>query len=78
MNIALDRLFASTNLNVFVPEPSFEFPPRLPTDEWLNTMTSETTERQKAFFGEKSSRATFIFFIYKFRRAASVFFASAD
>lgn len=53
MTIPLDQLFASTSLTVNVPEPSFEFPPTGLTEEWLNSIRSESKERRQAFFGEQ-------------------------
>jgi hypothetical protein len=51
MAIPLDQLFASTSLTVYIPEPSFEFPPKGLTEEWLNSMKSTSQERRQAYFG---------------------------
>jgi hypothetical protein len=53
MTIPLDQLFASTSLTVNVPESSFEFPPTGLTEDWLNSIRSESKERRQAFFGEQ-------------------------
>jgi len=53
MSIPVDQLFATSILTIFVPESSSEFPPRKSTDEWLNVVKVESTERRQAFFGEQ-------------------------
>ncbi|KAF9531099.1 TRAPP trafficking subunit Trs65-domain-containing protein [Crepidotus variabilis] len=53
MTIPLDHLFSSTVLTLFIPDSSFEFPPKSPTDEWLRSLKVEATERRQAFFDEQ-------------------------
>ncbi|KAL0571660.1 hypothetical protein V5O48_010300 [Marasmius crinis-equi] len=54
MTSQFEQLFASTVLDVVVPNTSLEFPPsELSRDEWLETLRSGTShDRKEAFFDE--------------------------
>lgn len=50
--MSFERLFASSLLNVVVPDTSVEYPPTGEPDEWLERLKSSSVERKQAFFGE--------------------------
>ncbi|RDB17387.1 hypothetical protein Hypma_001684 [Hypsizygus marmoreus] len=51
--MSFERLFASSSLNVVVPDTSVEYPPRGSPDEWLERLTDSSVERKQAFFDEQ-------------------------
>ncbi|KAJ3575662.1 hypothetical protein NP233_g946 [Leucocoprinus birnbaumii] len=51
--MSLEHLFATSVLSLAVPDTSVEFPPTDPSDEWLETLTSNAQERKQAFFDEQ-------------------------
>ncbi|KAG6826661.1 hypothetical protein H0H92_014934 [Tricholoma furcatifolium] len=51
--MSFEQLFASSVLNVVVPDTSVEYPPHGPTDEWLVKLSSDPVQRKRAFFDEQ-------------------------
>lgn len=49
--MSFEQLFASSVLNVVVPDTSVEYPPEGPADEWLKRLAASSVERKQAFFG---------------------------
>ncbi|CAA7263288.1 unnamed protein product [Cyclocybe aegerita] len=53
MALSLDQIFSTTVLDALVPDTSLDFPPQIPTDEWLAKIKSNATDRRQAFFDEQ-------------------------
>ncbi|GLB39687.1 putative TRAPP trafficking subunit Trs65 [Lyophyllum shimeji] len=51
--MSFDQLFATSVLNVVVPDTSVEYPPQRPADEWLGKLEESAVERKQAFFDEQ-------------------------
>ncbi|KAG5653181.1 hypothetical protein H0H81_001898 [Sphagnurus paluster] len=51
--MAFEQLFASSVLNLAVPDTSVEFPPEGSADEWLRRLHADSVERKQAFFDEQ-------------------------
>ncbi|KAF8064977.1 TRAPP trafficking subunit Trs65-domain-containing protein [Lyophyllum atratum] len=51
--MSFEHLFASSVLNVVVPDTSVEYPPQGSADEWLARLNSSSVERRQAFFDEQ-------------------------
>jgi len=49
--MSFEHLFASSVLNVVVPDTSIEYPPQSTPDSWLARLQSTSVERKQAFFG---------------------------
>ncbi|KAG6907317.1 hypothetical protein DXG01_009436 [Tephrocybe rancida] len=50
--MSFEHLFASSVLNVVVPDTSVDYPPVGPPDKWLGKLRSGSIERRQAFFGD--------------------------
>ncbi|KAG5644479.1 hypothetical protein DXG03_008306 [Asterophora parasitica] len=51
--MSFEQLFASSVLNVVVPDTSIEYPPQEPADLWLERLRGSSVERNQAFFDEQ-------------------------
>jgi hypothetical protein len=49
--VSLDQIFSTALLKLVVPDTTLDFPPTVPTDEWLEAARSVSVERKQAFFG---------------------------
>ncbi|KAF8177678.1 TRAPP trafficking subunit Trs65-domain-containing protein [Pholiota molesta] len=50
--VSLDQIFSTALLKLVVPDTTLDFPPTVPTDEWLEAARSVSVERKQAFFDE--------------------------
>lgn len=50
--MSFEHLFASSVLNIVVPDTSIEYPPQCAPDEWLGRLNASSIERKQAFFGK--------------------------
>lgn len=51
--MSFEQLFASSALNIVVPDTSVELPPQTTSDDWLTRLQSSSVERKQIFFDEQ-------------------------
>lgn len=65
--MSFEHLFATSSLNVVVPDTSVEYPPTTDADDWLKRLQSSHVERKQAFFGESQNFCRFFNYSHRFR-----------